>query len=73
MWSNFSCAYWSSVYRPWKNVYLVLLPILQLVVWFFVHFIHNDANILTVALMVKVWVLSCKHWESMRKFELSSV
>ena len=27
MLSIFSCACWSSVYLPWKNVYLGLLPI----------------------------------------------
>lgn len=41
-------------------------------VFLFILFIV-DANTLTMALMVKVWVLPCKHWELMRKFELSSV
>ena len=31
----FSCACWPSLYLPWRNVYLGLLPIFQLGCWLF--------------------------------------
>ena len=35
MLSIFSCAYWPSVYLPWRNVWSGLLPIFWLGCWFF--------------------------------------